>query len=123
MKKFIHLANRPELSFGIQHETIKSGEMKAAGSLFRNLTVNERKYFQGLIDDLHGQFLSVVAKERNNPMDQAAELANGQVYSGKQAVENGLIDMLGTFEDAVLLAAREAGYVEEPKIVYPPEEK
>jgi ClpP class serine protease len=50
-------------------------------------------------------------------------LANGQVYSGKQAVENGLIDMLGTFEDAVLLAAREAGYVEEPEIVYPPEEK
>jgi protease-4 len=65
----------------------------------------------------------VVAKERNIPMDQAAELANGQVYSGKQAVENGLIDMLGTFEDAVLLAARVAGHVEEPEIVYPPEEK
>ncbi|HIG50732.1 MAG TPA: signal peptide peptidase SppA [Candidatus Marinimicrobia bacterium] len=108
---------------GIQYETIKSGSLKDSGSPFRNITSEERKYFQGLIDDLHGQFLSVVAKERNIPMDQAAELANGQVYSGKQAVENGLIDMLGTFEDAVLLAAREAGYVEEPEIVYPPEEK
>ena len=108
---------------GIQYETIKSGTLKDSGSPFRNITSEERKYFQGLIDDLHGQFLSVVAKERNIPMDQAAELANGQVYSGKQAVENGLIDMLGTFEDAVLLAAREAGYVEEPEIVYPPEEK
>jgi len=105
---------------GIQYETIKSGSLKDSGSPFSS---EERKYFQGLIDDLHGQFLSVVAKERNIPMDQAAELANGQVYSGKQAVENGLIDMLGTFEDAVLLAAREAGYVEEPEIVYPPEEK
>ena len=108
---------------GIQYETIKSGSLKDSGSPFRNITSEERKYFQGLIDDLHGQFLSVVAKERNIPMDQATELANGQVYSGKQAVENGLIDMLGTFEDAVLLAAREAGYVEEPKIVYPPKEK
>ena len=108
---------------GIQYETIKSGSLKDSGSPFRNITSEERKYFQGLIDDLHGQFLSVVAKERNIPMDQAAELANGQVYSGKQAVENGLIDMLGTFEDAVLLAAREAGHVEEPEIVYPPEEK
>ena len=108
---------------GIQYETIKSGSLKDSGSPFRNITSEERKYFQGLIDDLHGQFLSVLAKERNIPMDQAVELANGQVYSGKQAVENGLIDMLGTFEDAVLLAAREAGYVEEPKIVYPPEEK
>ena len=108
---------------GIQYETIKSGTLKDSGAPFRNITSVERKYFQGLIDDLHGQFLSVVAEERNIPMDQAAELANGQVYSGKQAVENGLIDMLGTFEDAVLLAAREAGYVEEPEIVYPPEEK
>ena len=108
---------------GIQYETIKSGSLKDSGSPFRNITSEERKYFQGLIDDLHGQFLSVVAKERNIPMDQAAELANGQVYSGKQAVENGLIDMLGTFEDAVLLAAREAGHVEEPEIVYPPEKK
>ena len=108
---------------GIQYETIKSGSLKDSGSPFRNITSEERKYFQGLIDDLHGQFLSVVAKERSIPMGQAAELANGQVYSGKQAVENGLIDMLGTFEDAVLLAAREAGHVEEPEIVYPPEEK
>ena len=78
---------------------------------------------QGLIDNLHGQFLSVVEKERNIPIDKVTELANGQVYSGKQAVDNGLIDMLGTFEDAVLVAAQKSGHVEEPEIVYPPEEK
>jgi protease-4 len=108
---------------GIQYETIKSGALKDSGSPFKEITKNERVYFQGLIDDLHGQFLSVVAKERNIPMNKAAELANGQVYSGKQAVENGLIDMLGTFEDAVLLAARKSGHVEEPEIVYPPKKE
>jgi len=108
---------------GIQYETIKSGTLKDSGTPFRNITSEERRYFQGLIDDLQGQFLSVVAKERNLPIDRADELANGQVYSGKQAVENGLIDMLGTFEDAVLLAARKAGYLDEPEIVYPPEKE
>ena len=57
------------------------------------------------------------------PYAQAEQLANGQVYSGKQAVAAGLIDMLGTFEDAVHLAARKAGYLEKPEVVYPPEEK
>ena len=108
---------------GIQYETIKSGTLKDSGSPFRKITSEEQEYFQELIDDLHVQFLSAVAEERNIPMDKAAKLANGQVYSGKQAAANGLIDMLGTFEDAVLLAARKAGYVEEPKIIYPPEEK
>ena len=108
---------------GVQYETIKSGALKDSGSPFKEITKNERVYFQGLIDDLHGQFLSVVAKERNIPMNKVAELANGQVYSGKQAVENGLIDMLGTFEDAVLLAARKSGHVEEPEIVYPPKKE
>ena len=50
-------------------------------------------------------------------------MANGQVYSGRQAKENGLIDVLGTFEDAVYLASVKAGYDDIPEIVYPPKEK
>ena len=108
---------------GIQYESITSGKLKDSGSPFRNITIEERKYFQGLIDDLHSQFLNVVANERQMPIEKAQKLANGRVYSGKQAIENGLIDLLGTFEDAVLLAAQKSGHFEEPKIVYPPEEK
>ena len=108
---------------GVQYETIKSGNFKDSGSLFRDLTDQERIYFQDLIDDLHSQFIAVVASERNMPYAQAEQLANGQVYSGKQAVASGLIDVLGTFEDAVHLAARKAGYLEKPEVVYPPEEK
>ena len=108
---------------GIQYETIKSAKLKDSGSLFRNLTGEERLYFQTLIDELHSQFVEVVAKERNITYETAAKLANGQVYSGRQAKENGLIDILGTFEDAVQLASRKAGYDDSPTIVYPPEEK
>ena len=101
----------------------KSAKLKDSGSLFRGLTKDERVYFQTLIDDLHSQFVSVVAKERNIPYDKADQLANGQVYSGRQAIEKGLIDILGTFEDAVHLASKKAGYDEAPELVYPPEDK
>jgi len=108
---------------GIQYETIKSGKLKDSGSLFRNLTEDERVYFQGLIDDLHSQFEMVVSQERQIPIKEIAKYATGRVYSGKQAVNAGLIDILGTFEDAVHLAAQKAGYLDTPEIVYPPEEK
>ena len=105
---------------GIQYTTIKSGVLKDSGSPFKDITNEEKEYFQGLINDLHDQFLSVVANERKLSYDIADKLSNGQVYSGRQAVENGLIDMLGTFEDAVLLAAQKSGTSEKPEIVYPP---
>ena len=108
---------------GVQYETIKSGKLKDSGSLFRNLTEEERVYFQELIDDLHSQFEMVVSQERQIPIKEIAKYATGRVYSGKQAVNAGLIDILGTFEDAVHLAAQKAGYLDTPEIVYPPEEK
>ena len=108
---------------GVRYETIKSGTLKDSGSLFRNLTEEERVYFQELIDDLHSQFEMVVSQERQIPIKEIAKYATGRVYSGKQAVNAGLIDILGTFEDAVHLAAQKAGYLDTPEIVYPPEEK
>ena len=108
---------------GVQYETIKSGKLKDSGSLFRNLTEEERVYFQELIDDLHSQFEMVVSQERQIPIEEIGKYATGRVYSGKQAVKVGLIDILGTFEDAVHLAAKKAGYFDTPEIVYPPEEK
>ena len=108
---------------GVRYETIKSGTLKDSGSLFRNLTEEERLYFQELIDDLHAQFEMVVSQERQIPIKEIGKYATGRVYSGKQAVNAGLIDILGTFEDAVLLAAQKAGYLDTPEIIYPPEEQ
>ena len=108
---------------GVEYETIKSGKLKDSGSLFRNLTGEERIYFQELIDDLHSQFEMVVSQEREIPIKEVGKYATGRVYSGKQALNVGLIDILGTFEDAVHLAAQKAGYFDTPEIVYPPKEK
>jgi protease-4 len=108
---------------GIEQETIKSGEMKDAGSMFSALSENEREYFQGLIDDLHKQFVTAVSEERNLSFSVVEKLATGQVFSGTQAFASGLIDLLGTMEDAVLLAAQNTGLKGKPVMVYPPEEK
>ena len=108
---------------GIAHEIIKSGEMKDAGSIYRDLTINERKYFQGLIDDLHKQFVTAVSIERKLSYEKTEKLATGEVFSGSQALESGLIDLLGTMEDAVFIAAQKTGLPGKPVIVYPPEEK
>ena len=67
--------------------------------------------------------MDVVAKERDMSFLQASQLANGQVYSGRQAMANGLIDMLGTLEDAIYITGKKTGKLLEPKIIYPPKEK
>jgi len=108
---------------GIKYETIKSADLKDSGSPFKNLNDNERNYFQNLIDDLHNQFINVVSLERNISIDIVDKLANGQVYSGKQALERKLIDLLGTFEDAIMIASLYSEYEGTPEILYPPKEE
>ncbi|MDZ7316713.1 MAG: signal peptide peptidase SppA [candidate division KSB1 bacterium] len=102
---------------GIEMTVVKSGRFKDTGSPFRQPTEQEIRYLQQWIDDGYAQFLEVVAKERNLPEDQVRELADGRIYSGRQALALGLIDTLGTYRDAVALAAKAAGVKGEPKPV------
>jgi protease-4 len=102
---------------GIEVKTVKSGSMKDAGSPTRKMTEADRQYFQHLIDDVHGQFIGVVANERHLDVDSVRGLADGRVFTGEQAVRLGLVDTLGTFEDAIRLAADIAGISGEPAIV------
>lgn len=90
---------------GLSIETVKSGKLKDAGSTSRQPTEADRQYFNSIVKNLHGQFVAVVAEERNLAVDSAAELADGRVFTGTQAYELGLIDTLGTYEDAIELAA------------------
>jgi len=108
---------------GVEHETIKSGGLKDAGSIFRDMSEKERKYWQGLIDNLHSQFVTAVSTERGISLAEMEKLADGRVFSGIQALDAGLIDMLGTMEDAVLMAAQKSGLKGKPVMVYPPEDK
>jgi protease-4 len=104
-------------------ETVKSGKLKDAGNPFRQMTADERAYWQALIDRVHGQFIAAVAEGRDLDEDEVRKIADGRVISGAEAKELGLVDELGNFYDAVELAKTEAKLTGEPHLVYPPDER
>jgi protease-4 len=104
--------------WGIQFETIKSGPFKDTGSPFRKVTSEDRRWVQNWIDDAFDQFLSVVATERNLPIDTVKAYATGRVYTGRQALKLGLVDKLGNFDRAVELLSSMAGIEGKPRLVY-----
>ncbi|HDM32217.1 MAG TPA: signal peptide peptidase SppA [Deltaproteobacteria bacterium] len=89
---------------GINAETITGGKLKDAGSPFRPLTKSERTYFKAIIDDLHEQFMEVVSKRRKLPMKDVKNLADGRVFTGRQAKKLGLIDRIGGLDEAINMA-------------------
>jgi len=102
---------------GIKFEVIKSGRFKDTGSPYRNMTAADRRYLQSAIDDFFDQFVNVVVQERKLPRKKVLKLADGRVFTGRQAKENGLVDLLGDFDDAINLAAKMGGIHGKPKIV------
>jgi len=94
---------------GISFEVIKSGRFKDTGSINREMTEEERDYFQNIINDSYAQFVDVVAQERSLSREEVFKIADGRVFSGRQAKEHSLIDTLGTFEDAIYLAKEISG--------------
>lgn len=102
---------------GIRFEVIKSGEMKDVGSFARSITPKEREYLQQVIDDTYDQFVDVVVKERELSQSQVYKLADGRVFTGRQAQKLKLIDELGDLEDAIEIAAKMAGIKGKPRTV------
>ena len=88
--------------YGVTDQTITSGEFKDAGSPFRPMTAEERRYLQAIVDDMHGRFREVVVQGRPG-LDPArvAALADGRVYTAAQAKANGLVDAVGYMPDAI----------------------
>jgi protease-4 len=103
----------------MQNVVIKSGDFKDAGSATRPLTDEERAYFQSLIGDMYDQFVAAVAESRNLQKDQVSKLADGRVYTGQQALKYGLVDELGTLQDAIDAAAKMGGIDGSPVILKP----
>jgi len=95
----------------------KTGEFKDTGSPTRALTEKERAYFQGLIDDMYVQFVEAVASGRKLELDQVRSLADGRVFTGRDARERKLIDEIGNFQDAVDLTAKLAGISGKPRLI------
>jgi protease-4 len=107
----------------LQDIVFKSGEFKDSGSPTRPLTEPERVYFQNLITNMYGQFVKDVATGRKMKEDEVRKLADGRVYTGQEARNNGLVDELGALQDAVAAAGKMAGIAGEPRIVTPVKKK
>ncbi len=104
---------------GIETTVIKSGRLKDMGSMTREPTPEEEAVLKGVMDDVHVQFIEAVAMARKLPEDKVRQLADGRIFSGRQAMELGLVDQLGNFSDAVEKAGRLAGIKGEPALAYP----
>lgn len=104
-------------------ETVKSGPLKDAGNPFRDMTPEDRAYWQALIDRVYQQFLTAVAEGRGLKIEQVRPIADGRVITGAEAKERNLVDALGNLYDAVELAKSEAKLTGEPVLVYPPDDK
>lgn len=102
---------------GVRKEVIKSGPYKDMGSESRPLTPQERAIFQRMVDDIYAQFIDQVAKGRKMRRKDLLPLADGRLFTGRQAKEVGLVDQLGDFHEAVLYAARLAGIKGKPEVI------
>lgn len=102
---------------------IHAGELKDAGDPTHDVTPQEQAYFQGLVDNMYGQFVHDVATGRHTTDDKIKPLATGQVWTGQQSVPLGLIDKVGGFRMALMDTAKSVGISGEPTIVRPANQK
>ena len=85
---------------GLEFTTIKSGELKDAGSPFRKATSEDKAYFQSVIDETYDQFVAEILEHRAIPKAELMKVADGRVLTGDEAYRIGLIDSVGTIDDA-----------------------
>ncbi len=108
---------------GLKSQVVKSGLHKDIGSPMRPMSSADREILQSLIDDVYAQFVQAVAESRQMDPDKVRQLADGRIFTGRQALEAGLVDELGGYQDAIRVAAELAGIEGKPKVVYPPADK
>ncbi len=104
---------------GVEVEVVKSRVHKDIGSPFRDMTDQDRELLQGVVTDAYDQFVSIVSTERDIPEDSVRAFADGRIMTGRQALAFGLVDTLGTFEDAKRIAASLCGIDGEPRLIPP----
>lgn len=107
---------------GLTPVVIKSGTYKDMGSPARPMTDNEKQLLEGLTMQIHRQFVNAIAQGRELPQAQVEAIADGRIFSGEEAMDLGLVDRLGNFEDALQWAGELGGIKGEVKTVYPRKE-
>jgi protease-4 len=121
----MHHASVEELlkKVGVKSSVVKSGKFKDIGSPVREMTAEERAILQGIVDDIYDQFVNTISENRKMPLQKVIELADGRIFTGRQAKALGLVDELGGLQEAILLAGKLSGIKGEPAIVRGMEEK
>jgi protease-4 len=102
---------------GVRFEVVKRGELKEVGTWNRSMTKEERDLLQSVIDDTYDQFVKAVVEGRGLDQEKVLELADGRVFTGRQAKDLGLIDELGDLEDAIKIAGKMGGIEGVPKTI------
>jgi protease-4 len=108
---------------GIRYEVVKRGEVKDIGSIDRAMTERERESLQSVVDDTYEQFVGAVIEGRGLEREKVLKIADGSVYTGKQAQELGLVDEMGNLYDAIKIAGEMVGMKEYPQTVKERERK
>ena len=121
----MHFADIQELmkKVGVRSSVIKSGKFKDIGSPARDMTAEERQLIQGIVDDIYDQFVRTISENRKIPLDSIMKIADGRIFSGRQAHQLKLVDELGGLQDAVLIAGRLSGIEGKPEIIYATKKK
>ena len=94
---------------GIEFNSYTSGDMKEMLSSTKDPTEEEERYVQGMVDSMFDDFVQVVADGRGMSEDEVRNIADGRIYLGEDAVDNGLVDQLGHIEDATAALKEEVG--------------
>lgn len=102
---------------GISTEVISRGKNSGIFSTTTMFSDSEREAIQSMMQDIYRQFTSKAAEGREMPLEKLESLAGGQVYTGRDAKRNGLIDEIGTLKDAIRVAKELAGIDPEKKTI------
>ena len=104
---------------GIKGVVLKSGEHKDIGSPFREMTPEEKKIMQEVLDNVHQQFIQAVAEGRKLDRAKVVEIADGRILTGEQAKKLGLVDQMGNLQDTIEITAKMVGISGKPNVLYP----
>ena len=117
----MQFANLDELlkKVGVKSSVVKSGQYKDIGSPMREMTPEERIIIQELVDDIYNQFIDVIVRDRKMTREQVVAIGDGRVFTGRKALEYGLVDQLGDMAAAAKLAGELAGKSGKYDLVYP----
>ena len=112
-----------ENKLGITNESVSTGEFSDLMTVTRSLTEYERSIIQNQVEEGYRTFVAKAAQGRNMPVEELMKHAGGRVWSGTQARERDLVDVLGSFDTAVKIAAEKAGIADDYRLSFYPRQK